>query len=306
MKFLINTLCLFFALQSLTVLAENTLATETYLPLQFNTGNPAPYGIPSTIITIQSKAIPILFDTGASKSDITLSEHALKNIHVLFTGKKICFNAFDGRHCQKEFIVPEIKIGDFLLKNVKGLLVSKLWDSHHDKGFIATEASQNGVIGFNFLSQFNVLLDYPSSKVTLIKRNTALNHYDVTNWVSIPFENHLLTHLKLNNRPMTMIWDTGAIPSVIKKSVVNYFKSMPCPRNAPYFGKDCSAIEANFFSTAQNQLLPNTWFKITDIPSYAPFDGLIGSNFYRENLVYFDFDNHRIYIKHLNSALLRN
>ena len=44
-------------------------------------------------------------------------------------------------------------------------------------------------------------------------------------------------------------------------------------------------------------MLPNTWFKVTNLPSYAPFDGLLGSNFYSENLVYFDFDKQQIFVK---------
>ena len=46
-------------------------------------------------------------------------------------------------------------------------------------------------------------------------------------------------------------------------------------------------------------LIPNTWYKVMKIPSQAPFDGLMGSNFYRNNLVYFDFGSHKIHVKKL-------
>lgn len=49
------------------VFAQNIDLKQTKLPLQFNTGNPAPYGMPSAVITIQSKKIPLIFDTGAQK-----------------------------------------------------------------------------------------------------------------------------------------------------------------------------------------------------------------------------------------------
>lgn len=142
-----------------TVLAEENSLTQTSVPLKFDVGNPAPYGGPSTVITIQGKSIPILFDTGAKKSDLVLSKHALKNIRAKFTGKQICFKAMDGQHCQKEFLIPEVTIGSFVIQNVKGTLMTKLWGGK-DESFRETEASRNGVIGFNLLSKFNVLLDW--------------------------------------------------------------------------------------------------------------------------------------------------
>lgn len=62
--------------------------TQTTLSLQFNTGNPAPHGMPSTFISVQGKEIPIILDTRAMKSEVVLSEHALVNIKVNYTGKQ--------------------------------------------------------------------------------------------------------------------------------------------------------------------------------------------------------------------------
>ncbi len=92
--------------------------TQTTLPLEFNTGNPAPYGMASAIITIEGKALPIIVDTGAKKYGLALTKEALKKIHVQFTGKFICSNSLTGKHCEKEFIVPEVKLGSFTIKNV--------------------------------------------------------------------------------------------------------------------------------------------------------------------------------------------
>lgn len=122
----------------------------------------------------------MIFDTGAYKTEITLSPHALKDIHVTYTGKQHCFPAMDGQYCEKEFIIPELKIGDFVLKNVTGQLMPKLWGGH-DEGFKATEASRDGVIGLALLSQFNILLDFPHSKAILVKQGASISGYDVKN-----------------------------------------------------------------------------------------------------------------------------
>lgn len=92
--------------------------TQTTLPLEFNTGNPAPYGMASTVITIEGKTLPLILDTGAKKYGLALTNEALKKIHVQFTGKFICSNSLTGKHCEKEFIVPEVKLGSFTIKNV--------------------------------------------------------------------------------------------------------------------------------------------------------------------------------------------
>lgn len=270
---------------------------ETSLPLKFNTGNPSPNGLPSTIIIIQGKKIPIIFDTGAKKTEITLSESALKNLHVAFTGRQICSMAFDGRYCGKEFIIPEVILGSFVIKNVTGTVMSKLWGGQ-DKNFKPTEASRDGVIGYALLSKFNVLLDYAHEKAILIKPNYRPSQYNVTQWASVPFQGHLLTQLKINNKPVMLSWDTGAVPSgIIKRTTAKNFTQTSCAKHTPYRDKNCLRVKTTSFTTMDDQKFPNTWFMVDDIPSFAPFDGLVGSNFYQKNLVYFDFDQRRIYVR---------
>jgi hypothetical protein len=284
---------------SLTAFAGNDeIPAQTSLPLMFNTGNPAPYGLPSTVISVEGKSLPVIFDTGAKKSGITLSAHALKGLHVRFTGNQTCFNAFDGKHCEKEFIIPEVKIGAFVLKNIKATLMPKLWGGK-DTGFLATEASKNGVIGYNLLSQFNILLDYPHKKAILYRKGQHPAQYDFLRWIVIPFSGQLYTTVQINGKNMILGWDTGSVPSVIKADVVKNMQLSKCPANTPFGkSKNCQQLVTQTFTTAEGVKLTKTGFLIEDIPAIAPFDGLVGSNFYMQNLVYFDFDNQKIYSKH--------
>ncbi len=282
---------------STVAFAETPSSTQTVLPLQFNSGNPAPYGMPSTTINIAGKNLPILLDTGEKKAGVVLSLNAIKGLPIKFTGQEECFQAFDGKHCEQVFIIPQVKIGSFTVDNVKGRLMTQLWGGNN-AGFKATEASNNGLIGFQLLSQFNVLLDYPHAQMILTKPGNKPIDYDISNWTVIPFNGHLQSALLLNGRPLTVSWDTGSIPSVISKTMAANFKAAPCPGNAPYSKINCSSIAPTSFITLNNTPLPKTWFQITDIPTEAPFDALMGSNFYQENLVYFDFTNSLIYVKH--------
>lgn len=269
------------------------------MSLKFDTGNPAPYGMASTVISIEGKPFPIIVDTGAKKYGLALTREALQQIHVQFTGKLICSNSITGKHCEKEFIVPEVKLGKFNIKNVKGILVEHLWGSSHGEDrFKATDASRNGLLGYTLLSKFNILLDYKNSKMTLIRPGKTFTQHDVTKWKAIPFDNHLNTKLNVNGKLLAFSWDTGAIPSIISRKAATSFKQIQCPKDNPYKEPmdQCVRVEANL-STVNNSVISHTWFSITDIPDAAPFDGLIGSNFYANNLVYFDFDNHTIYVQ---------
>lgn len=221
---------------------------QTTIPLEFNTGNPSPYGLPSTIINIQGKKIPIIFDTGAKKSSIVLTKYALKGIHVKFTGEKECSQSMNGKHCEDVCIIPKVKIGDFVIKNVKGSLMTTLWGGN-DSHFKNTEASKNGILGYAFLSKFNILLDYPESKVVLTKRNQNPTHYDIRDWISIPFVGHLQTRLIINNKFIALGWDTGAVPSVVKKNIFTHFPIISCPDDAPYSKNNCVSIKTISFKT---------------------------------------------------------
>ena len=150
-------------------------------------------------------------------------------------------------------------------------------------------------MGFSLMARFNVLLDYPHSKIIFLKPHTKPTTYNIQNWIAIPFTGHLFTRLNFNNKPVLLSWDTGALPSVIKKSYASQFDQKPCPTDAPYARRNCISVKTTSFTTLNGLKLPDNWFVVTNsLPSVAPFDGLIGANFYANNPVYFDFDHHVI------------
>lgn len=271
---------------------------EVVLPLKFDTGVRSPYGLASTEIYVQGKRLPVIIDTGATKYGLVLTKKALQKIQIKMTGKKICSIATSGKHCEEEFIAPQVQIGSFTLQNVEGQVLSKLWGS--SRGFKKTTASKDGLLGFDFLSQFNVLLDYPHKRLILVNPAATPLEYPLKNWVAIPYTGHLLTQLRFNGKPISVSWDTGAAPSVIRKNYAKAFSVLPCPSKAPYALFACDSIISSSFTTAAGHRLPGIWFKLTDnLPdrAIAPFDGLVGANFYANNLVYFDFAHHKIFVR---------
>ncbi len=288
-KKLISSLLLFIFASSIYA-----ADTQTTLLLTFNTGNAAPNGLPSTTITIQGKTLPLIFDTGDSTTGVSLTEQALSQIKVNYVNSTRCFNRTDGRHCQREFIIPEINIGGFVVKNVPGSVMPPLTG----QGFVQTDASRNGILGYKVLSQFNVLLDYPNSKVILVKREHLPRDYDVAGWTSVPFYGRLMTKLSIDGHSMVARWDTGALPSVIKSTSAKAFSQQSCPPGFPYKLTLCRLVTYGLLQTPQGKFLAgNNWFQVQDIIPATPFDVIIGSNFYAKNLTYFDFDQQRIAVK---------
>lgn len=265
--------------------------TQTTLPLKFS------QDLPSTTIEIQGKTIPLLFDIGASNDAITLSPRALRGLNVRFTGGQTCAHTVSGRVCMKNFIIPELKIGDFTVQDIQGELMPKLWDNNN-KGFIQTAAAKNGVIGLKLLQRFGILIDYSQAQVILTKNFVTPSNYNITDWTVIPFEfkGGISTQAQINGNDIRLVWDTGAVPSAIKTSALINIDTNPCPPNKNFGITNCRYIKTSRF-TINNQSLNNTWFLVENIP--LPFGGLVGSNFFQENLVFINSQDKTLAIKDL-------
>lgn len=281
------------------VVAQPQVAT---LPLQFNTGNAvagAATNLPSTTITIQGQSIPLVVDSGEAQVPLALSEAVLQRIHTIKTNEESCATSIvTGKTCLPIVIIPEIEIGGFTLKHVRAEVMTHLWGDTQTSDFKQSAASRNGVIGLPLLSQFNVLFDYSSASMTLFKRQSGKKPAGIKHWVAIAFHDHLLTHLIVDGQPMVMGWDTGAVPGVMKQTSVKTFKKYARPPGQPYgHAENCSRVIPMTLTTQTGQSLKPTWFIVRPFPPAAPFDGLMGANFFSHNRIYIDFEHHQLYVK---------
>ena len=263
---------------------------EIILPIYFS-----PNGDPIASIQIQNHKIPLIFDNGASKSSIVLSKNIIKklNLRIIPTDKKVCTLDDTGKKtCRTVYTIPELKIGSITMHNIPCELMDKLWGGHRDEGFIWFEAAKNGVIGLNLLRQFNILADFKNSKVILSTLGKYPHQYDIKNWIQIPFsyEYGITTIAKINGVDTTLVWDTGANNSIMKSTAKILAEKKYCEsKNDPscYF-------ETTTFIVGDKQL-PKTRFSIQK--DELPFDGLIGSSFFKEHKAFFDFKNNMLFIE---------
>lgn len=264
--------------------------TTTVLPLTFST-----QGFPIASIQIQGHDIPLIFDNGASRTTITLSKELVKklNLKMTPTHKKVCLHDDTGKEtCLKVYTVPELKIGQTTMHNVSCQLMDKLWGGHYDEGFVWFEAAKNGVIGLNLLRQFNVLVDYKNSRVILNKLGEYPQQYDVKNWIRVPFSNQygMSISAKINGADAKIVFDTGSNSSIMKSTAKVFAEKKSCESN-----NDPSCYFETTTFMVGDKPLPKTKFSIQQ--DDFPFDGLIGSDFFKAHQVFFDFKNNLIFIK---------
>jgi len=264
--------------------------TEIVLPLTFST-----QGFPIAAIQIQGNTIPLIFDNGASHTTITLSKELVKkfNLKLTPTNKKTCFHDDTGKKtCLKIYTVPELKIGQITMHNVPCQLIDKLWGGHYDEGFLWFEAAKNGVIGLDLLRQFNVLVDYKNSRVILNKLGEYPQQYDIKSWIRVPVSNEygMTMGVKINGTDAKIVFDTGSNNSIIKATAKILAGKKSCESN---YEPSCYFETTTFM--VGDQPLPKTRFAIQK--DEFPFDGLIGSDFFKAHQVFFDFKNSLIFIK---------
>lgn len=251
------------------------------------------HGLPVTSVQIQEYNIPIIFDNGATSTSIALNKELVEKLHlnIVPTNNKSCFlNGSGKKTCLKVYTVPKLNIGQMTMSNIPCQLTEGLWGEHYD-GELA--AARNGAIGLNLLRQFNVLIDYQASQIILMKLGEYPYQHDMKDWMRIPFSNKygITTTAKINGTNVTLVWDTGANYSMIKSTAKIFVnKKSSLNKNS----QSCKYFETTALITDGKQSL-NT--KLSIQKAGFPFDGLIGSSFFKEHRVFFDFKNNLLFVE---------
>ena len=266
---------------------------EVTWDLTFDNG----YNLPSVIMDFQDKKIPFILDTG-SKSALHLPMALINKIpNKTENAEKMKFNDLTGDTKEvKSFIVDKLKLGSFIFNNVQvleykswGLFISSdLNKSNPEKKGIDAEKS---VIGLGLFKDYVLNINYPENKITIsddIKISDDLNK----NWFSIPFHLNnygLVINLFDGLKNYEMILDTGAAVSIIKeKSLSPFSKKLTIPKyNFRY-----TALEMADLDSVKVEAII-----IDSLPDVFEPDGILGSNFFRENIVKIDFKNKQMWIQ---------
>ena len=266
---------------------------EATWDLTFDNG----YNLPSVTMDLQGEKTQFILDTG-SKSALHLPMALINKIpNKTENAEKMKLNDLTGDIKEvRSFIVDKLKLGSFIFNNVQ-VLEYKSWGlfmlndrtkTDHDKEEINAEKS---LIGLGLFKDYVLTINYPENKITIsddIKVSDDLNK----NWFSVPFylNNYgLVINLFDGSKNYEMILDTGAAVSIIKeKSLSPFSKKLTIPKyNLKY-----TALEMADLDSVKVEAII-----IDSLPDVFEPDGILGSNFFLENIVKIDFKNKQMWIQ---------
>lgn len=261
-----------------TVFAPCVSAERTTVPLKIHNG------FPIFTAKIEGKALPLVFDLGGDFF-LTLSESALSALNTTPLSQTYEFSDAKGNILKSPmFKVGRIEIGEAAFTDVVGHA-----DISHPT-YKAQTDGREGMIGAPFLQKYKVVLDYVHREMTLIPGESAVPSNDGCAGTEVPFmpewQGSAVTKATTDAGELTMVWDTGAPLSMIRKGRVQ---------------ESGLKIENAVLNSAKFELAGVNFgplqLRVFDYVEPAGTDGFIGYTFFERNVVCIDFPRSRLFIR---------
>lgn len=163
-------------------------------------------------IVINGNPIPLLFDTGGSKTVIRKSLAEKMSLSVLSDSVKAGGNT--GKiETFSTGVIPILKVGNNSISNLNVIIVP---DSQLDFGFDEEGNSLkiNGVLGWDVISSFKWVID-PHTRTYSIEKPKANKSKELLYWDNMPIIN-----VKYDNRQMYFGFDSGNTESMFSKEFI--------------------------------------------------------------------------------------
>jgi predicted aspartyl protease len=251
-------------------------------------------------VMIGARGLDFVLDTGAS--GITLDSTVARELGLAEYGKRSAVTA--GRYTTARTIVPEMKIGNLVMRNVAVQEVPQGWET-------AEGVKEVGLMGFDFLAELGVTIDYEHERVTVVP---AANYEPPTDGNVIPIDVRIgsgqpRTNVILNGAlGERWIIDTGGAGTFL---IFDYFARRH-PEALKDVGRDTTGrnrslygiggpIQAQAYQIASVQLGKVNFkdfvgYRVTGNSYATNLDGLIGSDFLHFFTLGLDYVNSRIYL----------
>ena len=265
---------------------------------------PAKFGAQHVIVRLMvgTRGLDFLLDTGAS--GITLDTDVAEQLGLKIYGKHSEVGA--QRYTSGRAIVPEVHVGDLVMRDVALDTVPTLGEI--EPGYKAV-----GLLGFDFLSELGVTIDYEKKVVTVVRepdyvapQGNRVFALDVRIGEGVPY-----TNVKVNGAlSERFLLDTGGAGTFMifdafarkhPEALVDkgYGGDL---RNVEYYGVggriETRAIQLASVKVGGLNFQDFVGFRVLSEKSYAAGDddGLIGSEFLRMFTVGLDYANSRVYL----------
>jgi hypothetical protein len=267
------------AILSVHVLGSAALTAErtTTVPIEL-VGN-----YPIVVVDIDGHKVPLLFDLGED-SDLVLTGAALEELKITPNGPGHAVSDVKGNVMESPtFKVPRLQIGGAVFVNVTGRVDA------HDPSYQSTHVGQQGYIGPSLLHDYQVVLDYRHSHMTLVPTLSHGADRDGCKGTVVPFlaewDGAPVTKAHTDMGDLTVVWDTGAPVSLIRKARA---------------GESHAILANQVVTTKQFRLNEIDFgpldFRVFDFSQPQGADGFIGYNFFAQHVVCIDLPGKRFLI----------
>lgn len=108
-------------------------------------------------VTIAGRGLDFVLDSGAS--GITIDSTVARELGLPEYGKRSAVTA--GRYTTARTVVPEMRVGDLVMRDVAVQEIPQGWNSGSD-------VKEVGLLGFDFLAELGVTIDYERGRVTVV------------------------------------------------------------------------------------------------------------------------------------------
>jgi hypothetical protein len=215
--------------------------------------------LPTVPIAVGGKTVEVMFDLGG-EGTISLRPDLMEALGSP-TGRVRSIRNVRGDRLQcREFILPEVRIADIVLADVRG------YERCYAKDFAPPITS--GSIGRGVLARLRMIIDYPAARVAL---STAplegLGDVPVVSMSDGP-----VVRGSIGNRDVDLLLDTGATASLLRPSV-----GVSGPLDVRLGKAVLRGIDFRVFAFAQPDV-----------------DGFLGANFFEGRRVLIDFPGKRV------------
>ncbi len=232
------------------------------------------YRSPVMSVQINGVAMPLLLDLGGG-SAVSLTQKELLLVKPTFIGKSNTYIFTNGeKFVSRHFVLEQVKLGSLSLTSVSGR-------EFHRPSFSPSDLP--GHIGFGILGQYQSVINYPQKTITLFDPDAPSVTVDECEGSSISKldiqEHTVRSRVSFGGKESYLFaWDTGASHNIVDRLV---YSDTELP----------------------NLIIGGESYGVTPVKqmsiSGAPFDGLIGFDFFNNNVVCFDFARHIVGIKRI-------
>lgn len=255
-------------------------------------------------IEIQGQTYPFIVDTGDRNGSLKFSQNTINKLTHSKTGKSSKSLTIYGNNTNHGYIISGVQVGDVILNNVEVEVTDDSWFYPFNK-----YNEDIGIVGWNFLREFNILFDYKNGILKLYQKGYIPESLSTSKRARYTEENKLLYisgKINEDSKRYDFLLDSGAgnlsktddgeiilIDTLFDNSFNRAYKiSTPVVEGLkrPYITNTLKIddLEVSNMKFGLYKNIP--WFL-----KYK-FEGFLGIGFFTDNTLFFDTANSEMYL----------